>query len=173
MTESAPRQLLEKWIIATSLVVLVVVGAYAVKSRGQVVTKATPSNLSAGLAAIGDRVTAELKPAEGQSATAKAGQGSGQVVAERSGEETILKVTAVLPELPDNAFYQVWFIHKDGDPAKPGRLGRLTSKDDCGCWVSEDHLSLSPSDITSVRITQEQTDDETSEKTILEEVLTR
>lgn len=161
MTESAPRQLLEKWIIATSLIVLIAVGAYAVKSRGQVVTKATPSNLSAGLAAIGDRVTAELKPAEGQS-------GSGQVVAERSGEETIVKVTAVLPELPDKAFYQVWFTHKDSDPAKPGRLGRLTSKDDCGCWVSEDHLALDPSELTSVRITQELTDDEISEKTIVE-----
>lgn len=157
---------LEKWIIAVSVVIILAVGTYAVLSRNEQVTKATPSNLSEGLEAMGDRVTAELKPAEGQS-------GSGQVVAERSGEETILKVTAALPELPEQAFYQVWFTHKDGDASKPGRLGRVAYKDDCGCWTSEDHVSLSPSDITIVRITQEQSDDETAERTVLEGSLTQ
>lgn len=155
------EHILEKWVIAMSLIVLIAVGVYAITSRNEQVTKATPSNLSAGLAAIGDRVTAELKSAEGQS-------GSGQIVAERSGEETVLKVTAALPELPENAFYQVWFAQRDGDSAKPGRLGRLTYGDDCGCWRSEDRLDLSPSDINGVRISQELMDDETAEKTVLE-----
>ncbi len=159
--DSTNAQLLEKWIIAVSLTVVVAVGAYAIQSRGQGVTKATPSNLAAGLAAIGDRVTAELRPAEGQS-------GSGQVVAERSGEETVLTVTAVLPELPDQAFYQVWFTRRGDDPTKPGRLGRLSSQSDCGCWTSKDQLGLDPGQIASVRITQELADDEQPETTILE-----
>lgn len=158
------QYLLEKWIIAVSVVILLAVGVYAVLSRGQVITKATPSNLSAGLAAIGDRVTAELKPAEGQS-------GSGQVILERSGDDSVLTVTTVLPDLPERAFYQVWFTPVGGDTTKPGRLGRLSIDATCGCWTSRDHLSLDPPSVATVRITREETDDEESEMTILESTL--
>lgn len=129
MTVEGPNNLLAKWVIAVSIVLLVVIGGYAVVSRDD-----WPQiDTSAPIVMPGDlpEQVVELAPADGK-------EGSGQAQRSYRAEEFSVRVVSLLPELEDGASYIVKLIEPSQSEDRPEvELGKLDFQADCGCFSLE------------------------------------